>query len=228
MHIFGKGNSATLLAMQLQATKSTRKVPRYYRNKGLIINWGYTCGRGLNCNIIGNKMREFKILHSAELTPKMWENCPYEESEYPILGRKISHSKGNDIIFIPSPIGDNAYSDFYVKYIDKKAEFRAHILGDTVAIITKKKRIDDRSDKIIWSFDRGYRQCTYLQGKKYWDIVANIAIKAIKAVNYDFGAVDVVIDKSNKAYVLEINSAPGLLVDNRIELYAQYFKSLER
>lgn len=234
IHIYGKRTPTTLtLAQKLNCKVSMRCLPT---GKVLIINWGWSYGQGLNSRIIGNKQVEFEILHKAGLTPETWRERPTNKENYPILGRLRHHTHGNDIIFIKTPNQPETkpdeirirYSDFYVKYIDKLAEFRAHVCGDKVVLITKKLAKDDKSDPIVWNHNRGYSQCTYPEGKKYWKIVSDIAIKAIKVVKYDFGAVDIIVDKNGKAYVLEVNSAPGLIVDNRIESYIEYFKSMEK
>ena len=38
-----------------------------------------------------------------------------------------------------------------------------------------------------------------------------LALNTIKALNLDFGAVDIIRDVNRKSYVLEVNTAPGLM-----------------
>lgn len=228
IHIYGKSTETTrLLAKNLGCKISRRYLPS---RKCLIINWGYSCGRGLNSHLISNKMKEFEILHEAGLTPKLLYFLPDKEKDYPVLGRKCHHTHGNDILFYEKmPTLCVTHYDFYVQYISKIAEFRAHVLGNEVVLITKKiPKEGEESDPVIWNYNRGYSQCTYYKTKRYWGIITDIALKAIKVIKYDFGAVDVIIDKEGKAYILEVNSAPGLTIDNRIESYVNYFKKLEK
>lgn len=232
--IYGKrGETSTLLAEKLRARIHFRTMPR----GGIIINWGYSCGTGLNAHIIGNKLRELEILRDTGVSvPKFWLDRPTDKKVYPILGRMQHHTQGKDIVILKTPDQPETapevlrirYSDFYIQYIDKVAEFRAHVCGGKVVLVTKKVAIDDKADKMICNHGRGWKQCTYEEGRTYYRTVAEIAAPAIQAVKYDFGAVDIIIDKKGKAYVLELNSAPGLTIDNRIHAYIHYFKEVEK
>jgi D-alanine-D-alanine ligase-like ATP-grasp enzyme len=52
------------------------------------------------------------------------------------------------------------------------------------------------------------------------------AVRAIKALGLDFGAVDIIWnDKQQKAYVLEVNTAPGL-EGSTVDDYARGFRNL--
>ena len=58
-----------------------------------------------------------------------------------------------------------------------------------------------RSNKMGWRFSIV---------KKYPKALEIIAIKAVKALNLDFGAVDCCIDVNNNPWVFEVNTGPGL------------------
>ena len=58
-----------------------------------------------------------------------------------------------------------------------------------------------RSNKLGWKF---------IIVKKYPNKLAEVAIKAVKALGLDFGAVDCCLDNTNVPYVFEVNSGPGL------------------
>ena len=51
-----------------------------------------------------------------------------------------------------------------------------------------------------------------------------MAIAACNALGYDFGAVDIVMDRLGSLYVLEVNSAPALQVEDRLDKYVEYFR----
>jgi predicted ATP-grasp superfamily ATP-dependent carboligase len=58
----------------------------------------------------------------------------------------------------------------------------------------------------VQSHDNGWVFC---QAGEVDFAVQDLAMNAIKALGLDFGAVDVII-RRGKAYILEVNSAPGL------------------
>lgn len=132
------------------------------------------------------------------------------------LGRKLNHTQGRDI---RSPNQrDWEKSDYWVLLIpDVKHEWRFHIFKDKSIHRQLKVYTDDtrpwnfiRNRRTGWTFTRqrpeGYTQ-TQLQKLR------DVAKTAVRACNYDFGAVDLVEDQTGNVYVLEVNQAPGL--DNK-------------
>lgn len=231
--IYGKrGETSRLLAEKLGARIYFRTMPR----GGVIINWGYSCGKGLNAHIIGNKLKELEVLRDAGIAVpdfiRMGSKLEsWAKGKYPILLRNLHHAQGRDIVIVKAERELDRETagnkDFAIQYINKIAEFRAHVCGDKVVLVTKKVAIDSKADKMICNHGRGWKQCTYERGRDFYRKVADIAIPAIKAAHYDFGAVDIIIDNKGKAYVLELNAAPGLVVENRIDAYMSYFKEVE-
>lgn len=110
-------------------------------------------------------------------------------------------------------------AQLYTKYIPKKKEFRVHVFGGKVILVSekrKKKGVD--SDYIVRSNHKGWVFC-------YKDInepngLRVLGVDAVRALGLDFGAVDVIYNaKLNKLYALEVNSAPGLCTTS-LEAYA--------
>jgi len=99
-------------------------------------------------------------------------------------------------------------------YIPKRREFRIHATKDKVFSIQEKKaKIEDGqvdADYQIRNLANGFifaRQNL----DQIPDDVKEQAIKAVKMVDLDFGAVDIIWNERQKqAYVLEVNTAPGL------------------
>ena len=101
----------------------------------------------------------------------------------------------------------------YVKYIPKKAEFRVHATADGVIFVQKKVLSADYSrEEANWHI-RNHAGGFIFQQENITvpQCVIDQALTAVKAVDLDFGAVDVIYnERQDKAYVLEINTAPGL------------------
>lgn len=110
----------------------------------------------------------------------------------------------------------------YVKYKKKKHEYRVHVFNREVIDVTqKRKRKGVEVDYKIRNYKNGWVYCRD-------DIIEpsdlrSISIAAVFALGLDFGAVDVIWnEKENKCYVLECNTAPGL-VGTTLESYANAF-----
>ena len=102
----------------------------------------------------------------------------------------------------------------YVKYVPKKQEYRVHVCGgQAVDIQRKARRKDLADDEINWKIrnhDNGFIFARNEDGQVPDDVVVQ-SVRAVQALGLAFGAVDVIFnDKAQQAYVLEVNTAPGL------------------
>ena len=109
----------------------------------------------------------------------------------------------------------------YTAYIPKKAEYRVHVMGGQVIDVQQKKKrkeFDNDRDTRIRNLHNGYVYCRGdidLPG-----MAADLAVRAVMAVGYLYGAVDIVYnEKRDQCYVLEVNSRPGLM-GTTLERYA--------
>lgn len=123
------------------------------------------------------------------------------------------HSEGSDMfrtdVFDVGLTIDENHSvfmgrDWYLsKLIDKKDEYRVLVFQGRVAQVIKKRPIDrnelawgnDFFDNVMWSS---------------WPMeVVNVALGSMSKIEgLTFGAVDVIVDHQDKAYVCEINTSP--------------------
>ena len=172
----------------------------------LIVNWGYRTSprSALNHNApCANKLVELRLLeHGGVLTPGF--QVAYHAGWYP---RTLHHMGSTD--FAP-PI---TRGDYYTEPIDLIREFRVHsFLGHTIAV-GEKVHMDDftgrrhpriRAERTGWELNYGSRRGPIPPG------LSTIGAAAVRAVSYDFGAVDVGITADGRIYTLEINSAPGV------------------
>lgn len=117
----------------------------------------------------------------------------------------------------------------YTQYIPKDEEYRVHCLkepaGPYAFYVQKKVKRKDFAGKVkqtVRNHENGY---TYQHNNVALPIPVSQAVCEIFAASgLDFGAVDVIYCKAtNKAYVLEINTAPGL-EGHSVEVYAAAFQ----
>jgi hypothetical protein len=102
----------------------------------------------------------------------------------------------------------------YVKYIPKKQEYRIHVCGGIAVDIQRKARRKDVADDAInWKIrnhGNGFVFARNEDGQVPIDVLDQ-SVRAIKSLGLAFGAVDVIFnDKLQQAFVLEVNTAPGL------------------
>ena len=111
-----------------------------------------------------------------------------------------------------------------VRYVPKKDEYRVHLSREGVFFVQKKvKRHDvDEPNYRIRSHENGFN---FAQGDDYTgDCPVDVTTQAKLAFEQsglDFGAVDVIYNRRlNEAYVLEINTAPGMEGQTTVRKYA--------
>ena len=121
--------------------------------------------------------------------------------------------------------------NFLVQYIPKKSEYRVHVLGDKAINVSQKIHSPSAIEENrfihphVWSKERGWTLQTIEDNEL--TTIKELAIRAIEALDYDFGAVDIILGNDNKFYILEVNSAPRLNIVRR-RLYAKFFRQKEK
>lgn len=101
----------------------------------------------------------------------------------------------------------------YVKYVKKKDEYRVHVFkGKVIDVQQKRKRKDIPTEEVdfqVRNHSNGWVYCRN-EVSPHQSVLDN-AINAINALGLDFGAVDIIWNNHhNQAFVLEVNTAPGL------------------
>ncbi len=212
-----------------------REGSRYKPREGTaLINWGSsTCPyEALNgaaaVGIAGNKLDYFKaatygaIHDSGPRLPEWTENKEiaqgWLEKSCIIVRTLLTASEGRGIIKVekgntePLP-----QAPLYVKYIPKDAEYRVHIFNGEVIDVQRKVKDPGRDvqDWSVRSHRNGFIFTRRGSSGPHTDTIPGdclVQAKSAMAVSgLEFGAVDVIWSKKrDKAYVLEINTAPGL------------------
>lgn len=158
-----------------------------------------------------------------------------------VVGReKLTGHSGDGIVIFENEDqwDDHNHNDIklYVRYIPKKHEYRVHLFNrglhlDEYDVQRKAARHDFENPN--WRVRNHKNGFVFVRNDahKVPDIVIAEAHLALAVSNLDFGAVDVVYnEKRNRAYVLEINTAPGLegttadfYMKNFMQLYDEYY-----
>lgn len=131
----------------------------------------------------------------------------------PVVCRTILNGHSGAGIVLAEKEADVVAAPLYTKYVHKKDEYRVHVFKGEVLHVSRKARNRDIPDADVnWKI-RNHGNGFIFQHADFVyrpDVTAQ-AIGAIAAVGLDFGAVDVVFnERYDMAYVLEVNTAPGI------------------
>jgi glutathione synthase/RimK-type ligase-like ATP-grasp enzyme len=170
-----------------------------------------------------NKLTLFNLLSQHEVnipefTTKKDEALKWsQEGVVVVVREKLTGNSAEGLVILGNQIEFEDYNHknakMYVKYIPKKDEFRVHVFnGEVFDVQRKALRADYPKHLVNWkvrNHDNGFIFAR--QGFKTPNGVLQEALKAVLLTGLDFGAVDIVWNNyRQKAYVLEINTAPGL------------------
>ena len=209
------------------------------KSQHVIINWGNSelpnwmpiamkrdtvfLNTPMAVHIASNKLDCLRILRDKGVTIPLFET-DIKEAEALFLNsrrvycRTLLRSHGGKGIVVAEKPEELVKAPLYTCGIDKKRkEYRVHIFCNEVIDYVQKMRMSQEHleannfefNSVIRNHDFGWvfaRDSVDLP-----DEVAVSALQAIEALGLDFGAVDIIVrEKDPTAYVLEVNTAPGL------------------
>jgi glutathione synthase/RimK-type ligase-like ATP-grasp enzyme len=226
--------SAKALADALGGKVLKKEGSKYVRRAGdAVINWGDSSAGNLSCyNLAGNvalaanKLLAFRALKeagvnfpdfSSDKQGVKWEGLT-------VVRHKLSGHSGEGVELRDA--GDLPSAPLYVQYVPKKTEYRVHVVGKQIVLVQRKAR-NPNCDNPNWKVRNHDNGFIFVRNDvKAPSSVEEQAVRAIKALGLDFGAVDIIWnDKQQKAYVLEVNTAPGL-EGSTVDDYARGFRNL--
>lgn len=155
------------------------------------------------------------------------------EEGFQVVARTILNgNSGAGIVFLEEAHLEEPVvnAPLYVKYVPKKQEYRVHVFrGEVVDVQRKARRKDVADENVNWKIRNHDNGFIFARGEALGDVPEDVLVQsklAVAACGLDFGAVDVIFsDKEQAAYVLEINSAPGLS-GSTLDGYVQRFREL--
>lgn len=250
-----KALAAALNATLLTGTKAVAFAEGPSPKPHIFINWGTgSLANGLRkangtvindvkgVNISRNKLKFFNAQVASKTparvptyTDEIDKAMEWVEAGIVVMGRNVTGSCGTDIAFFEDDVDKFNTSDFWVQYKKKKEEYRIHIFKGNVIAAQKKalRETDPMTNEPIDNSNVDFRIRNHKNGFifKRQDLsvpgdVVDQAVLAMANTGLDFGAVDVIWNQfEGKAYVLEINTAPGL-EGTTVTDYATAFKQL--
>lgn len=133
-----------------------------------------------------------------------------------VVARTILQGHSGDGIHVMGrdyPEDNIVDAPLYTQYVKKASEWRVHIVNGHVIDVAKKiLRSDMDPDHVNWMIRSHNNGFIYARNNIVVPPdVTTQALRAMEVAGLDFGGVDVIYnDHYGEAYVLEINSAPGM------------------
>lgn len=236
---------AKLLARELTAKRIKHEKSSFIGSSDkTVINWGAqkVPNQVLKCKIINdpgniarnsNKLKFFQSMDQdggprippytddPEVAQEWWED------DIRVVSRTILNGSSGDGIFISTDEVEPKSAPLYTQYIKKKDEYRVHIVnGEIIDFQRKALRpgvgVGDGQRWLVRNLMNGF---IYVRGQvELPEDVKTQSLKSYALSGLDFGAFDVIWnDKQKQAYVLEVNTAPGL-IGTTLTKYAEAFK----
>jgi len=213
----------------------------------VVINWGSsTISEGLSreimkCQVLNkpeavrlatNKLHFFRAM-PKDIVPEWTESVDtaleWVQKKHVVCARTILNGSSAAGLVIMERDNPDSFvrAPLYTKYIPKKEEYRLHVVKGAVIDSQRKTLRKERAEQgnVNWrirNLDNGF--VYQREGTNPPKDAIDKAVRAVRSCGLDFGAVDIVVhSKTGVAYVLEVNTAPGLQ-GTTFENYAKAFK----
>ena len=172
-----------------------------------------------------DKVLSFETFQQAgvpipEFTKSRAQAIEWLEDGKMVFARKILNSHSGRGIQIMDPDHPDTWegtngTPLFVKYIPKKHEYRVHVVRGNVIDVQRKglRKELEGTDGVNFKIRNLANGFVFVRndGHVTPDCVLTAGRQAVDALGLDFGAADVIYNaQQDRAYVLEVNSAPGL------------------
>jgi len=214
---YGPSSSARELSRYLGVKRLYNNPYRLHftgREQDIIINWGIP--KILHNSKYVNPINAVRIavckLKCLNKLKTEGISVPEYTTEKPTEGKWVARTILNARSGVGAVVAEASglpNAPLYTKYIAKDAEFRVIVVnGKAVDAKQKLKRRDFEGERqpYIWACDNGYVMARQVAIP---DNITELGVAAVNAIGLIIGAVDIIL-KGDVAYVLEVNSAPGL------------------
>lgn len=234
--------SARLLADALECKRIFPDRKYKYKKDHLIINWGnstmpvwdydHMLNKPFYVKLASNKLTTFYMLGKDNIpTPRYATNKGdaeklFDTSRRVYCRKTLTGHSGYGIIIASTP-EELVDAPLYTEGIDgKRKEYRVHVFGDSIIDIQqKKKKVGADAYSMVRNHDNGWIYAR--EGVDIPDETREAAIKAVRCLGLDFGAVDVVVRdvRDTEPFILEVNTACGL-EGTTLQSYVQAIKEV--
>ena len=183
-------------------------IMRFGCNRGRYQNHYPAGTRVLNPRIVLNKRDQIQALRAGNVpVPMIFTNRTEWEAagRPPVLTKPTIGQMGTGIRMVENP-RDFGGDHIIQLYVDKQREFRAMMVGGLLAFFMEKHR--PTNNDIRWNEHRGSQWGRVPEDPALRNNVKAVGEQALRALQYDFGAIDIMMDAQGTLWILEVNSRP--------------------
>lgn len=239
------------------------RIRNKYNNKNsVILNWGYNNPQNYIIPLTINLNPNYKVANAVNklITLRMLKEhkiptLEFYESLQALKAAKIkpetkifcrtllTGSKGDGIVLKQIEDNDIPNCNLYTINFPKTHEYRVHVFNGKVIDVAQKKTMGEEKrnnhnikeiNRLVRNLNNGWFYSKELT--EYDETISELAVKAIKTLGLDFGAVDVLAKWSRpeeilggkrifkNAVVCEVNTAPGLQAESTLAAYVKAIK----
>ena len=217
------------------------------RLKKTVINWG--CSSIDNNNVLSchqllnypsnvatwasNKLDAFVNIDGAIESDVVvpWTVDPGEVEDWlndghTVFARTLLTAHSGRGIVVLNPGDEIVDAPLYTRYVKKSSEFRFHIFHKEIIHTQKKVRKKDHENPnfLIRNLDNGFIYQSEGEINVPEAVTKMMTEEIIPNIPLDFYAADVIFNNhSNRGYLLELNSAPGITNGSTLRAYTEAF-----
>lgn len=230
---------AKALAKALDVKRIKHENSKYKAGPGkVVINWGDSqlpknlqASEVLNSpRVLGamtNKLKFFELMVDTDVripeftTDRIVATQWVADGGIAVERHKLAGHSADGLRIVENSLDIRA-APLYTKYVPKKDEFRVHFFkGEIIDTQQKKKRLDFEGEA---NFKVRNHANGFIYARNEIEVPEDVLVQArrtIAACGLDFGAIDIIYNQKNReAYVLEVNTAPGLAGET-VEVYCK-------
>ena len=191
---------------------------------GTVLRWGTEAMSAVQQLTALHNASAGKGWSSPEFTTDLTAAQIWVREGATVLGRKLHHTQGRDIVLPASPRWRRR--ELWVKFVPSASEYRQHIWKGRAIRVGKKvynvpnettPSLPIRSRLRGWTIDYGQSPTP----DALRDLVRTAAKQSVEAVGYPGGAVDLLVTEGGGVVVLEVNKAPSLRDQATLDAYVR-------
>src|SRR3990167_30982 len=193
------------------------------RRDEILINWGagYLGIRTWNRNWLNkpsaicravNKLQAFEFFERTGVPHPLYTHSISNVQSWLHNGKKIlarqtaSGMMGAGISVLTRPTDNIPSAEFYSCHVQHDDEYRIHVFRGRIINIAMKTAQVSNPNLLVRNWGNEWK----FRNTDAQNIVKQVGIDAIRSLGLDFGAADIgYCHDRNRAYVFEVNSAPG-------------------
>jgi hypothetical protein len=178
----------------------------------------------------GNKTRFYKMFDGVDFIPKaVYSREEAKDLEYPVIAKPDGEHSGLGIEIFDTHeelMKSDAEFDNYSEAKDLDREYRALLLNDKNVLIHERvsmgdNEIEDKESDEQTNFvyvDQDMKKLDFL------DELDRVAKEIRKKIKLGLWSIDIMIDKSGKLWVAEINAGTGMAADKMARVYVDCYE----